>query len=230
MGKTVQRPQDALARSRPNTPWTWHRALRRGVELVRHEGVRSLWFGILGETVYRRVILMERLLDQPITAPTARLPVAINLLQATEVDEYAEFRRGTDIEETRRRLAAGHRAFVARYQGQIVHAGWAAVERAWIDYLACDIVLAANEVFQYGSYTVPGFRGLNIAAVRISEMMRYFRDAGFRRIVAAVVPHNLPAFAPLVKTGYQPYSLMGYIEIGRWRRDFRRARGGPCSR
>jgi len=194
--------------------------MQRAIEVLQDEGVRSLWFRILGETVYCRVVLMERLLDEPIAEMTACLPVVIDLLKDTEADEYASFRPGADPSEIRRRLAAGQWAFVARHEGCIVHAGWAVAERTWIDYLACEIGLASDEVYQYESYTAPDFRGKNCAAVRVTAMMRYFRDAGYRRMVAVVVPENAPAFRIMDKTGYRPFGVMGYVKIGRWRQDF----------
>jgi GNAT superfamily N-acetyltransferase len=192
----------------------------RAVDVLRHEGAGSLWFRILGETVYRRVVLMERLLSEPIAELAAHLPVAIDLLKETEVDEYTSFRPEVDPFEIRRRLDAGHRAFVARHGGRIVHAGWAAAGGAWIRYLSCEITLAADEAYQYESFTTPGFRGFNIAPLRITEMMRYFRGAGFRRLIAVVVPENAPAFRPLEKSGYRPFGVMGYVKIGRWRWNF----------
>jgi ribosomal protein S18 acetylase RimI-like enzyme len=170
--------------------------------------------------VYRRVVLMERLLNEPIAAVTGRLPVVIDLLKATEIDEYVSFRLGADPRAVRHRLAAGQRAFVARHEGRIVHAGWTTTKRAWIDFLAREIALAPDEVYQYESFTAPGFRGQNLAAVRITEMMHYFRKAGYRRMVAVVVPENTPAFRPLEKAGYRPFGLIGYVKLGRWRRNF----------
>ncbi|MGH2569483.1 MAG: hypothetical protein ACRDGA_14180 [Bacteroidota bacterium] len=210
-----------VVRRRELAHWTWSRALRRASEVLRAEGVRSLWYGVLAETVYRRVMLMERSLAKPIAGVTARIPVTIDQLTQNEIEEYIAFQVGADAEEIHLRLAAGHRAFVARYKGRIVHAAWAAVGRAWIDYLDCEYALEPKEVYQYGSYTLPGFRGYNIAALRITKMVNCFHDAGYERSVAAVVPHNASAFRPLVKTGYRPYGTLGYIKVGKWRRDFR---------
>ena len=99
------------ARAHRQVQWTWRRAIQRAIEVLRDEGVRGLWFRILGETVYRRVVLMERLLEEPIAEMTACLPVVIDLLKDTEADEYTGFRPGVDLSEIRRRLAAGQWAF-----------------------------------------------------------------------------------------------------------------------
>ena len=200
--------------------WNWRTVLKQARQVLRDEGVKSLWFKILGETVYRRVILMERLLHEPIREVTGGLPAVIDLLKPTEIDEYISFRLGTGPLQVRHRLSAGQRAFVGRHEGRIVHAGWTTTTRARIDFLAREITLAPDEVYQYESFTAPSFRGQNLAAVRITEMLRYFRKAGYRRMIAVVVPENTTAFRPLEKTGYRPFGLLGYIQLGRWRQHF----------
>jgi len=200
--------------------WTWRDVLKQVRQALRDEGVKSLWFKILGQTVYRRVVLMECPLDQPLGYVTPSLSVVIDRLRRSEIDEYAAFRPDVDPSEMRRRLEAGHLCFVARHEGQIVHACWATPGRAWVDYLAYEMPLARDEVYQYDSFTAPAFRGHNLAAARVIEAARYFHHAGYRRLVAVVVPENASAFRPLEKAGYRPFGLIGYVQIGQWRRNF----------
>jgi SAM-dependent methyltransferase len=200
--------------------WTWRRALQRFAEILREEGVKSLWFKILGETVYRRAVLLERPLTAPVARITPSVPVAIGLLRTTEVDAYRSFRPEADACDIRRRLANGHRCFVARYEGGIVSAAWLATGRVWVEYLNREIRLATDEAYLYESFTAPGFRGQNIPAVRATYETRYFRDAGFRRLVAISMPENKPALRHAEKAGWQPCGVMGYVKIGPWRYDF----------
>ena len=46
--------------SKENT-WTLKQILMRSFEVLREEGVKSLWFKILGEIFYRRVVVVELL-------------------------------------------------------------------------------------------------------------------------------------------------------------------------
>ena len=149
-----------------------------------------------------------------------RGPVVIGLLRETEVDDYIGFRSGADSSEIRRRLEAGQRFFVARHEGRIIHGEWVATQRAWIDYLACEIRLAPDEVYVYDSFTSPDFRGRNISPARSTQALRYIRDAGYRRIMAAILLENKPAFRVFEKVGFRPLGLMDYVKIGPWRRDF----------
>lgn len=201
--------------------------LGRALEVLRVEGVRSFWFKVLGQTVYRRLVVMERPLDEAIVPVTARAPVVVGLLMDADVDEYTTFRPDTDPAEIRRRLVAGHRCFVVRHEGRIVHAGWAAMREAWIDYLGCEFPLEPGDVYQFDSYTAPAFRGLDLAAARVAWMARFFRDAGSRRLLAVVWPENRAAFRPLEKAGYRAVGTIGYIGLARWRRHFYRRKRPP---
>ena len=200
--------------------WTLSRALRRAAEVTREEGLASLWYKILGETFYRRAVLIERPLDQPIQPVSPRVPVAISLLAENQVDEYCSFRPEADPAEMRQRLEAGRRCFVARHEGQIVHACWTMGGEAWIGYLDRRIRLAPGEVYICESFTDPEFRGQNIAPARVAWMAQYYKDAGYQRLVAIIMPENRAAFRPPEKVGFRPIGLMGYVKLGPWRHNF----------
>ena len=196
--------------------------LARAREVLRVHIVRTFWFKALAATAYRRVVVMECRLDAPIVQMTARAPVIVGLLTEADVDEYATFRPDADAAEIRRRLVAGHRCFVARHEGRIVHAGWAATREAWIEFLGRPFPLEPGDVYQFDSYTAPAFRGLDLATARVTWMARFLRDAGFRRLLAVVWPENRAAFRPLEKAGYRAVGTMGYIRLACWQRHFYR--------
>jgi SAM-dependent methyltransferase/RimJ/RimL family protein N-acetyltransferase len=199
--------------------------VQRAVVVLQTEGLRSLWFKALGETIYRRAVVLERSLDEPAPQADARLPVVFGRLQETEADEYAAFRPETDPAEVRRRLQAGEMCFVARHDGRLVHACWVATERAWIDCLDREIALAPGEAYIYESFTAPDFRGQNVAAARSAYMQQALREAGYRRTVAVVVPENKVAFRPIEKAGYRRVGALRTVRVGPWRRDFGRLSG-----
>jgi SAM-dependent methyltransferase len=205
--------------------WTWRSALARAVTIARDEGLRSLWFKILGETGYRRLLVMELRLDEPLADVPLRVPAVIEPLRGSDVGDYVAFRPDTDPAEVRRRVAAGHLCFVARCQGRIVHACWAATGLAWVDYLAREVPLAPDEVYHYDSFTAPDLRGRNLSSARVTVAARHFRAAGYRRLVAVVVPESSRARRPLEKAGYRVVGRVGYIRLARWRWDF-----GPTHR
>ena len=202
------------------TEWTIKSTLRRVVEVLLEEGLKNLWFKVLSVTFYRRAVLIERILDEPIHPMTSRIPVTIKLLERSNIDEYCEFHQDATISDIQKRLDSGHWCFIARFQGSIVHTCWAASRALWFEYLFREIQLAPDEVFVYNSYTDPSFRGLNISGVRILEMVRFFKGAGYRRLMGAVIPENKSAFRPGQKSGYRPVGIIGFIRIGPIKREF----------
>jgi hypothetical protein len=81
--------------SAPNGPRRWRQVADRAWEIRRTEGLPSLWFRTLGEAVYRRMFLYERLLSDP-TPAAASVPVTISLLRIDQAEECLVFRGGSD--------------------------------------------------------------------------------------------------------------------------------------
>jgi L-amino acid N-acyltransferase YncA len=204
--------------------WTVGTAWCHTIRVVRDHGLRAAWFGILGEIGYRRVMLMERLLDGGIPEIPTPPMTTVALLGPGEVADYARLRPDLDATAVHRRLALGHQCFVVWHEGRIVHAGWAARDRATIEFLGTELRLAADEIYQYDSFTAPEFRGRNLAATRVTAMAREFSRAGYRRLIAAVVPENRVGFRPLEKAGYRLCGWVGVVTLLRWRWEFYRPR------
>jgi SAM-dependent methyltransferase/GNAT superfamily N-acetyltransferase len=194
---------------------------RRIIDLLRRGDGHALWFAVLDETVYRRLVLLERPLDAEIPEVVARIPVVNGLLQPAEAAEYVRFHPTLELAEVQRRLLAGHWCFVVRHAEAIVHAGWAVAGRGWIDYLRCELPLSPVEVYQYDSFTAPAYRGLDLAGARVAVMANWLRARGYRRMLAAVLPENRAGFRPLEKVGYRPIGRIGVVRLGRWRRMIR---------
>ncbi len=187
------------------------------MSLLRAFGLRGLGMRLLAATVYRRLVVMQLSLDAPIPEATARLPVTIEPLPESGVDEYVRFRPDADPFEIGLRLAGGAGCYVARYQGRIVHAGWVTAGKARIAYLGCDMPLAPGDVYQFDSFTAPPFRGQGIARARVVAMARCLRREGHRRLVACVLPENPNALRPLEPVGYRAVGRIGVIRLGPWR-------------
>lgn len=197
-----------------------HQILKKSVEILRKEGVRSLWIKILAHTFYRRLILIECPINQPIIPIKSELSVTFSLLGGDDLKDYIFFSPESDPFEILSRLDAGHVCFLLRYKGNIVHASWASFQSAWIDYLGRDFILAEDEVYNYGTLTAPEFRGFNLSAFRSSQMQLYFHDAGYRRIIAAIFPTNKEALHSAKKAGYHIFGSMGYVKLGKWKYNF----------
>ncbi len=207
--------------------WSFTKILRRVVEILRTEGIRSLGFKILQETVYRRMFLFARRVDTPGPKAATSFPVVCSLLGIADIPAYCEFSRGESPLTVRRRLAAGHICFVARRNGRIVHARWAAFRNVWINYLNCPLSVAADEAYVYASHTACDMRGRNLSPTCAAWMIQNLKRRGYRRLLAVVVPENKWGVRAIQKAGYHQLGTLGYIRIGPWRHDFFRASNMP---
>jgi SAM-dependent methyltransferase/GNAT superfamily N-acetyltransferase len=190
----------------------------RALRIFRQEGARGVGIRLLGATVYRRLVVMHRSLDDPRAAIAADLPVTVELLGDRDVDDYVQLCPWASAAAIRGRLRRGLRCFVARHEGRIVHAGWTTTSGAWIEYLGGEMPLAPGDVYQFESYTAAPLRGRGIAAARVSAMADQLAREGHRRLIACVLPENAAAFRPLEKAGYRAVGQISAIGGGPWRR------------
>lgn len=196
--------------------------VRRAVAVLRRQGLKSFWFKILGELGYRRMLLFERSLAQPVSEVVAGLPVSVDLLRESEVDDYLALRPDTPRTSITKRLRLGHQCYVARHEQRIVAACWTATRPVWSEYLECEINLCAGDAYLFDRFTQPSLRGLGIGnAVRMHQL-RDLQQAGYRRTISAIVPENKPALRDIAKGGAKPFALVGRFKFGRWHRTFRR--------
>lgn len=200
---------------------TFKLTIGRATKVLREEGVKVFWFKLLGEVgCYRRLLLLERSLEEPIPEMMPRLPITITLLKKTELDEYLKFRPKSNPPRVADRFNTNHWCFVARHDGRIIAASWAATQRAWIFYLDCEVQMTQDDVYVYDSFVMPNFRGQSIFPAIRAEMIRYFLAAGYHRMVTGITPENKSSLRAVWKTGFRPVGMMGRIKIGPWRWDF----------
>ena len=209
-------PVDALARSAYPTGNLVHRALLT----LRDEGLKSFWFKLLAELGYRRLLLVERTLDQPVADFTPGLPVDVAMLAQDELDDYLVFRPGTTRREIADRLRSGHMCVVARREGRIVAAAWIAVQPVWVSFLGCRIDVTPDEGHIYDKFTLPAYRGHGISNAVRTFHLKHLQRAGFRRATGAVLPENVSSLRDDTKGGFRVYGVLCRIKLGPWQRVF----------
>ena len=187
-----------------------------------------MWFKLLGETVYRRLVVIERVLEGD-DRDDDEATGCISLLSAADLPRYAAFQPEADVEELRGRLNRGESCFVMEIGEEIAHACWIAKKSTRIDYLECDVELPPDACFAYEAYTHPDFRGRGIAGARVRSMEPELMRMGFRRTLAVVVPENHRAIYFNTAAGNKVVGRIGYYQIASWRRYFCRVRAGNDS-
>ncbi len=188
--------------------------------------IAELWFrGLSRARLYRRLILVERKLSESVPEISVSVPVRVRALAESEINAYMAFRPEQDAAEIRRRLDEKEWCFAVWHEQQIVHVAWAVSgRRVRIHYLSTVIEVAPDEVYIYDIVTAPSFRRLGVASLRSVEMMRYFRDRGYRRLLGVVRPADGSAFRQNV--GYRRIGVIGYTGLGPWRHRFCREERG----
>ncbi len=181
---------------------------------LREEGLRSFWFKLLSRCGYRRLLLVERLLDEPVPDFSSRLPVEVTMLTEREIDDYVAFRPNTARSDAIDRLRSRQICFVAWHDGRIVSGAWISVQPVWISYLGCAIAVDPGDAHVYDKFTLPAYRGYGIANAVRTFHLRHLQRAGYRRAVGAVLPENGSSLRDDRKGGFRPYGMLARIRIG----------------
>ncbi|MGH8713343.1 MAG: GNAT family N-acetyltransferase [Casimicrobiaceae bacterium] len=209
--------RDAPARSAYPTG----NALRRAMVTLREEGWRNFWFKLLSRCGYRRLLLVERPLDEPVPDFMPKMPVEPAVLTERQVDDYFAFRPNMTRSDVIERLRSGQICFVAWHDGRIVSGAWISVQPVWISYLGCAIDVDPGDAHVYDKFTLPAYRGYGIANTVRTFHLRHLQHAGYRRAVGAVLPENGSSLRDDRKGGFRPYGMLTRIRIGPWQSVFR---------
>ena len=172
----------------------------------------SLLLRALGAArLYRRLMLLERRLDEPIVDIALPPGIAVRQLDLDDVVTYRAFRPGADSDAVRRRLIEGEWAFAAWRGAAIVAVGWTAPGRAPIEYLDWTMPLASDEGYSYDLYTAPAFRGHGLASAARIPAMRFARAQGCRRLLSALLPENGAGWRTPATIGFRHIGWVGYV-------------------
>jgi hypothetical protein len=199
--------------------WTLPEALARAAEVVRTEGVRALVARAAGETLYRRLVLVERDLGEPLDADVPA-ELAFGYLDGSAVDAYEAFRPGGG-RRAEQRLAHGDRCFATWSGDRLVAVRWLATGTPHIEYLDLPLPLADGEIYHYDTFTDPSERRRGISLASQARLFETLRGEGFRFSIRAVLPENSAAVRDAVRAGYRKRGRIGYVRLGPWRRAFR---------
>ncbi len=201
--------------------WTLAGIAGRSAEVFREEGVKSLWFRILGETIYRRLALFICRRDCMSPDLPGNADLTLTTIADSDWDDYERFRGGGI--DCRRLLRSGKRCWVLRSATGIVSSCWAATDFAEIPYLGLRIRLGPGQVYLFDTYTAPACRGRSHASLLVAELVQSCLQQGERTVISAVLPENRGGMALFDRLGFQQAGLVGYFGIGPWRHQFCRS-------
>lgn len=131
--------------------------------------------------------------------------------------------------EIARRFAAGHRAYVASYEGQAAAFGWVATRVAAIGELGATVALGANERYLWNFVTLPQFRGLGIYPRLLQAIMR-IESRGADTFWIAYAPENRASAAGIHKAGFVTVADLSFDARGAAAIRARESAGAAASR
>jgi len=91
----------------------------------------------------------------------------------------------------------------ARHNGRIVAATWVAVDRARMEHLRRDILLAPDEIHLFDSFTAPEHRGRGLFPAIFAVIVAIYRARGYRRAVTFIAFHNRASTRSRERTGFR---------------------------
>ena len=169
-------------------------------------------------TVYRRMLLMLRPLDDAIPEPSPKGRVSFReMAGAADRDAYLAMlpQRGRVVDE---RLRRGARCFLAWDGDDLAHGYWMAADRVRIDYLERDLVLGAGDVYTYDSYSPPAHRGRGLAQAVGLHAMAVARGEGRLRAFCLPAVENAAGIRPVEAIGYRRVAMLHCLRLGPYRR------------
>ncbi len=198
---------------------------RRVAGVVRHEGVRGVALRARDAAGIRTLVLLERDLAAAPCVPAIDAGLACRLLSEADVGAVVALRPSLDADAVRPRLDAGDYGIGVWHGDRLISAAWFSTAEAWIPELGRRLRLGPGQVYGYDSFTAPDWRGRGVYGYRSSVAAQVLTVAGLRHSLGFVIAHNRPSLRAAAKAGFRPFGMIGYVRIGRWRRDFVRIDG-----
>lgn len=113
-----------------------------------------------------------------------------------------------------RRMEAGHRAYVARLDGNEAAFGWVATREASIGEVGAAFGIPASERYLWNFVTVPDYRGRGIYP-RLLEAILRVESREAERFWIAYAPENHASASGIRKAGFRPVAELSFDAAGR---------------
>jgi RimJ/RimL family protein N-acetyltransferase len=184
----------------------------------------------LAATCCSRLALLERSVEAPFPELGGLPQLDFGLLGSADAEEYAALVPGASAHEVRDRLRAGEIGFAERDRGRLVAVSWAAFGRVAVPYLRGTLALPPDDALVHGLFVAPDMRGKHVSLHGAVCRLNWLREAGYRRMVAAILPENVAAFGAPDWLGFRRIGTAYGVGIGAFRRVIVVRRKRPANR
>lgn len=149
--------------------------------------------------------------DDPMTELSMLAGLTVEPAYSAEI--MAEL-QGRTLAEMQFRFEAGHRAYVARIDGEPAAWGWVATREAGIGELDTIVRLPRGERYLWNFVTLPAFRGRGIYPRLLQEIVRAESSSAMRFWIA-YAPENHASGAGIRKAGFTALAELSFDREGR---------------
>jgi hypothetical protein len=122
--------------------------------------------------------------------------------------------QGRSADEMERRFVEGHRAYVARVNGELAAWGWVATCQARIGELDATFTIPDGERYLWNFVTLPTHRGMGIYPRLLQAIVRA-ESIEAERFWIAYAPENHASGSGIAKAGFHEVAEMSFDASGR---------------
>jgi len=184
--------------------------------LHREKGVAGFWYLALWSAGYRRLLLLERRLDEAPPLPAAADATLVRRLRCEDEDGFVALGQEGAV-AFRERLERGHEGWGAWCDGELRHVQWLATGEAWIEHLGCRVRLGEGVAYVYRAFTTPRWRGVGLTSAVHARGLAAMRERGSTLALCGVAPGNRSALSPWLRLGYRRIGFASTFGAGRRR-------------
>lgn len=180
------------------------KALKKAGRMVFHTN-SAFWF--------------ERGLSLPIPEVTPKLKAEINLFSRDETISWLKKHNERWVYNRKEIAIASkenHYYPHIKYDGKIIGYMKAGLGRVYIEDYAKAVTLPKGKALIYDTYVLPPYRGLNLAAFMITEMMKLLRANGIEKVNCHIPGWNTASIRAYTKAGFQKVSFVRHLRIFNW--------------
>jgi GNAT superfamily N-acetyltransferase len=147
-------------------------------------------------------VVLERDLGMPIQTVTARADLMVREATEEDLEQIIRLYAGRPRDNYQMRMRRGEKCFIAFVGLEIAHVNWTCFRRG-AALQGRPFIAGSGAVYGTDGFTVEAFRGQNIHAFVLGEMLRRAQKAGYRTFYGVARHDRRAAFPAHRQLGYR---------------------------
>ena len=182
----------------------FERSLRKNIKVIQNS------FFALNIFHFKKIVVFEKELSDPITSLKSEIEVDVRLLSSKQIRKIERFHSKKGVLE---RVKEGQMCFVAfNKNNKVISYCWIAINSIYLREMQREAKIAKNVAYVYDAFTVKEYRGLRIFPGLYTEVFRYLKKQGYRRVYAMVIAGNTTSLRSFEK-GWERLGVITFLKI-----------------